>query len=351
MALTYILSSPHLFTPHLIVVSTFNTPLRALLVAYTLHLLNLTDIPILIGRQTSNRSATQSSWVPPHFTLPSYRASGGRVIDDGVTALVDFVTAWPSPSSPSFVPLRYVQIAPASSLGALLTRYPSAAPKLTVFAMNGCIRVGYGNASRIDAEYNTATDVGASQVMYAQATRYASPGLVLAPLDSTIFEQFNGGLWKELVVGRNDSAHPAVALLLDAYQHWWDAGGKNNGALQPYSPETGSSTMFDVQAAYSAGAVKWEGSGGGGGGECVVGEVEGLVSECLTGVVVNATGYVEVGVKGGVNVSAQVGVVGGRASPYKAIEAIGRIVLTAIASVRSPPTPHQRRDPRGSGCT
>ena len=331
MALTYILSSPQLFTLHRVIVSTFNTPLRALIVAYTLHLLNLTHIPILIGNQTSTRSCYQAAWLPYNFSLTSYRAAGGVIVDDGVTALISFIDAWPS-SSP---PLRYVEIAPASSLGAVLTRSPASASKLTVFAMNGCIRTGYGNASHTEAEYNTVTDIAASQLMYAAAPQYAAPGLVVAPLDSTIFEQFNGDEWKAFLA-LNDSSHPAVALLLASYAAWWEAGGKNNGALQPYSPEVGTSTMFDVQAAYSAGRVRWDGGGGGG---CVVGEVEGLVTECLQGVVVNATGYVEVGVKGGTNVSVQVDVVGGRASPYKAIEGIGRIVLAAIASVRSPPTP------------
>ena len=320
-ALTYMLSAPHLYHPELIIVSTFNTPLRALVVAYTLSLLNKTHIPILIGASTSNRSCYQASWVPSTFTLDSYTKSGGIVQPEGVLSLIGFIAAWPA-SSP---PLHYVEIAPASSLGTVLKGYPEAAKKLSVFAMNGELRVGYGNVTQAQVEYNVAVDIPASQAMYAHAADYQPPGLVVAPLDSTIFQQYNGELWKAFIAF-NDSKHPAVSALLGAYQHWYDAGGKNNGALLPYSPETGTSTMFDVQAMYSAGHYMTRN------GSCRV-DVPELVGECVQGLAVNATGYLVEGVKGAGNVSVQVGVMGGRQAPYKAIDVIGGIVLSAIAGV------------------
>jgi len=36
-------------------------------------------------------------------------------------------------------------------------------------------------------------------------------------------------------------------------QVWYDNGGKNYGALKPFSPTTGTSTMYDLQAAWMTG--------------------------------------------------------------------------------------------------
>ena len=338
MALTYILSAPHLYHPLGIVVSTRNTTKRALLVAHTLSLSNRTDIPIYVGdMEVDNHGNYQyeSGWVAAEYTLAEYRAGGGVVYDTcGVCALTDYLTAYDGPS------IHFIEIAPVTSLAAVLDKQPSLAAKLTVFAMNGQIVVGYGNETGPQVEWNVLVDIPASITMYADAAQYTpldgsggmAAGLVTSPLDSTVFQQWDGTVWQHFLK-YNDTTHPLAALLLDAYTHWYDAGGKNNGGILPYSPATGTSTMYDAQAAYTAAHSTAPYSGD----DCSV-HVPHLVTRCMC-LYVNGTGYVIADEDGGrtagrpscVNASVVVALVGGRSNPHPAALKVGAAVLGSIA--------------------
>ena len=342
MALTYILSAPHLYNPLAILVSTRNTTKRALLVAHTLLLANRTTIPIYVGtNQPDNDGNHQydSGWVAPTYTLADYRAAGGVVYDTcGVCALIDQLTNYTGP------PIHVVEIAPVTSLAAALVQQPSLASKLTVFAMNGEIEIGYNNVTGPQVEWNVYVDIPASHTMYAAAPLYipldgqggTAAGLITSPLDSTIFQQWNGALWQHFLT-YNNTAHPLVAMLVDAYSHWYDGGGKGNGAMLPYSPSIGTSTMFDAQAAYTAAhSATVPGTS-----DCNV-HVPHLVTRCMC-VYVNATGYIttDEADNGGTiaqragctNASVVVGLVGGRSNPYPAALKIGAAILGSIAGV------------------
>ncbi|CAF4319942.1 unnamed protein product, partial [Adineta steineri] len=43
-----------------------------------------------------------------------------------------------------------------------------------------------------------------------------------------------------------------VQLIIDSYTIWYNNGGKNYGALKPFSPENGTSIMYDVLAVFLA---------------------------------------------------------------------------------------------------
>ena len=337
MALTYLLSAPRLYTPLGVVASTRNTTKRALLVAHTLRLANRTDIPLYVGAEQADNHGNlqyESGWVPAGLTLAAYRAAGGVVYDAcGVCALTDWLSDYSGPA------IHYIEIAPASSLAAVLANQSALASKLTVFAMNGEVGVGYGNFSGQQVEWNVLVDIPASQSMYAHAPQYApldgsggaAAPIVVSPLDSTVFQQWGGEVWKRFLA-HNDSHHPLAAMLLDAYTHWYDAGGKNAGALLPYGPSIGTSTMYDAQAAYTAGHSVAAGAGA---GDCSV-RAPFLVSRCLC-VRINDTGYV---VEGGadkkqpcVNISVVVGLEGGRSDPYPAARRMGAVILSSIAGV------------------
>jgi len=257
--------------------------------------------------------------------------------------LTDYLSAYSGP------PIHYIEIAPVTSLGTVLTNKPQLASKLTVFAMNGEIDVGYGNATGPEVEWNVLVDVPASRTMYAAAPQYTplegsgvAAGLITSPLDSTIFQQWNGPLWQHFLRYNDTTNHPLAALLVSAYTHWYNAGGKGNGAILPYSPLTGTSTMYDAQAAYTAAHSRVDASSG----DCNV-RVPHLVTRCMC-VYVNATGYVvvsssgnsdsgsggsEVGRVGCANVSVVVGLVGDRSDPYPAAQRVGAVILGSIAGV------------------
>ena len=338
MALTYILSAPTLYNPLAILVSTRNTTKRALLVAHTLTLANRTTIPIYVGTvQADNGGNHQydSGWVGGGLTLAGYRASGGVVYDGcGVCALVEWLGNYSGPA------IHVVEIAPVTSLAAMLAKQPSLASKLTVFAMNGEIDVGYNNQTGPEVEWNVLVDVPASRAMYAAGFQYTplgggdaggkAAGLITSPLDSTVFQQWDGELWQRFLT-YNNSDHPLAAMLIDAYTHWYNFGGQGNGAILPYSPTTGTSTMYDAQAAYTAAHSTASPAAS----DCAV-HIPHLVSRCLA-VYVNASGYVtrwESGGQGGVgvaNVSVVVGLEGGRSDPHPAALRIGGVILGSIA--------------------
>ena len=336
MALTYILSAPQLYNPLAIIVSTRNTTKRALLVAHTLLLANRTTIPLYVGTvQADNNGNYQydSGWVPAAFTLSDYQLAGGVVYDDcGECALTTYLTTYTGP------PIHYIEIAPVTSLAAVLDKQLSLAAKLVVFAMNGQIEVGYGNETGPQVEWNVLVDVPASHTMYESAPMYArldgvggtAAGLITSPLDSTVFQQWDGAVWQHFL-HYNNTKHPLASLLVDAYTHWYEAGGKNNGGLLPYSPATGTSTMFDAQAVYTAAHSSHPSTV-----DCNV-VVPHLVTRCMC-VYVNGTGYVlegggGVGWMGCSNVSVVIGLVGGRDNPYPAAQKVGAIVLGSIAGV------------------
>ena len=336
MALTYILSAPTLFDPLAIIVSTRNTTKRALLVAHTLTLTNRTTIPIYVGTvQADNGGNHQydSGWVPSDYTLSDYRTAGGVVYDAcGVCAMVDFLNSYSGPV------IHFVEIAPVTSLAAVLDKQPSLASKLTVFAMNGEIAIEYGNSTGADVEWNVLVDIPASQVMYAAGSSYTpldgasggkAAGLITSPLDSTVFQQWDGEVWQHFLK-YNDTNHPLASMLVDAYTHWYDAGGKGAGAILPYSPSIGTSTMYDAQAAYTAAHSKANPDAS----DCNV-RIPHLVTRCLY-VYVNESGYITTAQgkqEGAANISVVVGLEGGRTDPHPAALRIGAAILGSIASV------------------
>eukprot|EP01116_Phalansterium_solitarium_P015518 TRINITY_DN3434_c0_g1_i1.p1 TRINITY_DN3434_c0_g1~~TRINITY_DN3434_c0_g1_i1.p1 ORF type:complete len:351 (-),score=91.99 TRINITY_DN3434_c0_g1_i1:10-1062(-) len=241
MALTYMLSRPDLFDVRLVIVSTFNTTKRAQVAAKVLSTLGRYDVPLAVGEYTGEQPVPQYPWAAD-FDLKQFVAKGGQ-LSYGVGSLAKAMASG-TPTSP----IHVVEIAPATSVGSVLASAPTLAAGCRCFAMSGSVNVGYMNSSKIDAEYNVHEDITASQFMYNAS--WAVP-LATAPLDTTIFEQWNGDVYAAFLAA-NDTAHPFVQVLLQAYQVWYDNGGKNAGALLPFSPSTGTSTMYDPQAAWSS---------------------------------------------------------------------------------------------------
>ena len=250
-ALHYLLSlskpgdSRALLTLPLVQVSTFNTTKRAQIVAYILDSLNRFDVEIGIGDYEGEQGYPE--WpLASNYDLNTFVAKGGR-ISRGLARMAQ-VMAGGTPTAPVFV----TEIAPASSLGGVLMSEPGLAAGVTVVAMSGSVRAGYGNSSTIDAEYNVRINISASQAMYS--AKYAYP-LVTAPLDTTVFDQFMGETYGGLLTANASGQSPYASSLLAHYVAWFSNGGKNYGAMLPFSPYAGAtqgtSTMYDVQAAWT----------------------------------------------------------------------------------------------------
>ena len=251
-ALLLILSQPHIYDVVLVQTSTYNTTTRARIVARILQRLGRLDVPIAVGRYTGDQAYPEQSIVDG-YTMNDFVAAGGKV-SYGTGALAALMGG-ATPSDP----LVIIEIAPATSLGDVLAANASLSRNTMVVAMSGCIRVGYGNSTVCQPEYNVVQDIVASQRVY-NATWLAP--LVTAPLDTTIFMQFNGPLYHEFAVANASGRLRGVVELMAHYEAWYSGGGQAYSALLPFAPATGTSTMYDVQAAYMAGA--YAGAWGGG---------------------------------------------------------------------------------------
>jgi inosine-uridine nucleoside N-ribohydrolase len=241
MALTYILANPTVFDLKLVVCSTFNTTARGQIAAKTLAIFGRFDVPIAIGQNTGSRDIYEFEWAQ-NYTLDQFQKDGGIVYENGEDALLKEMQKATANNM-----YNVIEISPATSLGHVLQRLPAQTLKyIRLFAMAGSIYRGYGNSSEPSKEYNVYEDIPAAQIVFNSSWAYFG----LAPLDCTNFMQFYGPEWQTFLSFRNQNKH--VQLIIDSYTVWYNNGGKNFGAMKPFSPEIGTSTMHDVLAAFLA---------------------------------------------------------------------------------------------------
>jgi inosine-uridine nucleoside N-ribohydrolase len=238
MALTYILANPSIFDLKLVVCSTFNTTARAQIAAKTLSIFGRFDVPVAIGKITGSGNIYEYEWAQ-NYTLDQFQKDGGKVYENGEEALLNELQK----ANPDNI-YHVVEISPETSLGhALQHLEPETLQYIRLFAMAGSV---YLNKEHPIREYNVAEDIGAAQTVFNASWAYFS----LAPLDTTIYMQFYGDLWQQFLSYADKNTH--VKLIVDSYTYWYNNGGKHNGAIKPFSPQNGTSTMFDVLAAFSA---------------------------------------------------------------------------------------------------
>jgi inosine-uridine nucleoside N-ribohydrolase len=241
MALTYILSNPTIFDLKLVICSTFNTTARGQVAAKTLAIFGRFDVALAIGQNTGSRDMPEYEWAQ-NYTLDQFQTDGGTVYQNGEEALLKELQK----ATPDNI-YNVIEISPETSLGHVIQSLPPDTVKcIRLFAMAGSIYRGYNNSSVPSKEYNVVIDIPAAQTVFNSSWAYFG----LAPLDTTIFLQLNGPEWQTFCSFYNQSKH--VQLVIDSYTIWYNNGGKNYTALQPFSPETGTSTMHDVLAAFLA---------------------------------------------------------------------------------------------------
>lgn len=322
MALFYLLSRPDIYDIRHIQVSTFNTTVRAQVAANILRAVGRFDIPIGIGTYTGEQRYPQYAFAEA-YTVADFVADGGNVTY-GVGRMAELMAA-ATPAAPLFI----IEIAPATSLGEVLAANPALAANCVVVAMSGSVHAGYRNSSVISAEYNVHEDIPASQ--YAYNATWTTP-LTTAPLDTTVFMQWGGPVYQQLVAA-NNSAHVHAQALLANYAAWYAGGGNTYGALLPFSPSTGTSTMYDAQAAWM---TQYVAAGLGLGPHAATAAAAGgLPAVPWTALqqlplVVNATGFTVPAAGVGRPVAAATGFT--TRNPYDAVDAIGGEILGSIVA-------------------
>jgi inosine-uridine nucleoside N-ribohydrolase len=225
-ALVLALKSPEIDL-RLVVTDYGNTEARAKLVARVLELAGRTDIPIGVGIKESDDESPQADWVRG-FDLAKYP---GRVLEDGVQALVDTAMAADGP-------MTLVAIGPPPNLKAALEREPRIAGKLRLCGMYGSLHRGYDGKPKPEPEWNVRARPPAARALLAAPWADA----ILTPLDTCGRVQLSGERYARVRASRD----PLVRGLIDAYATW--CRHRDWCAADPQFVAAKSSTLFDPVA-------------------------------------------------------------------------------------------------------
>jgi inosine-uridine nucleoside N-ribohydrolase len=229
------------FDVKLITTAVRNTPSKAKVVAKFLQTVGRTDIPIGIGVQHGKAGHRQQEWIKD-YELSSYP---GKIYEDGIQALVDTVMK-------SRQPIKVVAVGPLPNIAAALEREPKIAEKAEFVGMHGSVYRGYGNSSKISAEYNVKAFVKEAQKVFT-----AGWDMTITPLDTCGIIQLKGQKYQK-VLNRNS---PLTRALIENYRAWYKQGILNKEKEISESElkkrvdkklNSSSSTLFDTVAIYLA---------------------------------------------------------------------------------------------------
>jgi inosine-uridine nucleoside N-ribohydrolase len=229
-ALVLALKSPELDV-RLVVTDFGNTEHRAKLVARVLELAGRTDIPIGVGVKQNDALSPQDEWVKG-YDIAKY---SGRILRDGVQALID--TAMASPE-----PMTLIAIGPPANLGVALGREPRIAGKLRLVGMFGSIHRGYDGKPAPEPEWNVKSEKAAARAVLAAPWKAA----IVTPLDTCGRVRLAGKRYTRV----RDSPDPLLHGLVEAFGIW--CRNRDWCAKDPSYVAAKSSTLFDTVAVYLA---------------------------------------------------------------------------------------------------
>jgi inosine-uridine nucleoside N-ribohydrolase len=208
---------------------------RAKLLAKFLETAGRSDVPVGLGLDVNaSGSGAQEAWVRD-YTLNGYK---GRVYPDGVQAMIDLIMASPEP-------VTLIAIGPLPNVREALRRDPRIAPKARFVGMHGSVRVGYGDAKAISAEYNVQQDAKACRDAFS-----APWPVTITPLDTCGRVDLDGKYYQRVA----QSQDPIASAIIENYRLWSQAQAKPG---QPVSTPTKSSTLFDTVAVFLAFSTQW----------------------------------------------------------------------------------------------
>lgn len=226
-ALAMALRSPELDL-RLVVSDTRDTSRRAKIIARLLEVAQRTDIPIGIGIPLANGVLYQSPWIED-YELDSYP---GRVIEDGVGAIVDAIMG-------SSEPVTLIAIGPMPNVAAALQREPRIAERARFVGMYGSFHRGYDGSSQPSPEFNV------SAYPFSCRKAFTAPwSMTITPLDTCGVVRLTGGNYRKV----RESPDPLLRALMENYRIWID----NNPSAKHLDIETQSSILHDTVAVYLA---------------------------------------------------------------------------------------------------
>lgn len=214
-----------------LVVGDYGRPLyRGRLLSKLLTAMGRTDIPIGLGIEVAGVGGVESQgkWLGD-YDLKSYP---GRVLTNGVQALVDAIMQSPEP-------ITLIAIGPLPNVAAALEREPRIAQRARFVGMHGSVRRGYGGGTNVAAEWNVKCDPRAAQRVFT-----APWEMVITPLDTCGVLDLFGPQFAQV----REATSPVARTIMENY-HVWAAARSD---LAPKQVAERSSTLFDCVAVYLA---------------------------------------------------------------------------------------------------
>jgi len=198
-ALVQILRSPELDLKF-VLTDTGDTRYRATIAAKLLEIAGRSDVAVGIGRPstTADQPLNQQPWIKG-YELAHYP---GKVYDDGVDALVEFVMG-------SKEPVTIISASAVTSLALALDREPRIAPKCRFVGMHGSIDIGYGGGKPA-AEWNVKVDPAALRKVLHAPWR----DVILTPLDTCGAVSLQGENYHSIWCATGD---PLLRALIENY--------------------------------------------------------------------------------------------------------------------------------------
>lgn len=205
----------------LVVTASDDTPTKTRLAAKILERTGRTDVPLGIGKKTSEEALQQAAWLGD-YSLEKYK---GAVHADGVQAMIDMING-------SKTKITLCVIGPQTNIAEALRRDPSIAEKARVVSMAGSVYRGYGGKSTRDPEWNVFKDIQAARAVFA-----APWEITITPLDTCGIVILKGERYGAVA----NAAAARAKTVIENYTQW---------ANRKHFPENESSVLFDTVAAY-----------------------------------------------------------------------------------------------------
>lgn len=219
-ALAHLLGTPKVDL-QLIVTAADNTPVKTRLAAKILTAMGRTDVPLGMGKQTSENKINQAEW------LGDYELNGyaGTLHEDGIGEMIRLIRA-------AKKPVTLCVIGPQTNIAEALRRAPDIAEKARIVSMAGSVYAGYHGKQGADPEWNVFKDIPAARAVFA-----APWEITIAPLDLCGTLILSGERYARVAASKS----PLAGVTIANYNQWTNR--KNYPAGE-------SSVLFDTAATY-----------------------------------------------------------------------------------------------------
>ena len=222
-ALVFLLSSQFVDVK-LISVSTGDVNYKATLVAKILTLLNMTHIPICLGKSSSLEEYSQKEWIKD-FDISTYSGVIYKNYEEAYKKIIEGIQN-----------ITILELGPMSTIAGV--KYLLENPRVKVTAMAGSIYHGYFKSKEPSKECNIVRDIESAKVIFGSKIN-----LTLVPLDVCYDFIVSGDSYQSILNSKNIRSR----IVIENYLIW---SKKYSGNANEFNPKKSSSILYDLLASF-----------------------------------------------------------------------------------------------------